>query len=206
MTKNMLKSYFSEIKPEAGCDEAGRGCPAGPVYAAAVILHPDKPISGLDDSKKLPEKKRMELRKEIEQKALAWAVAAIDNKKIDKINILNASILAMHTALKKLEVQPAFIITDGNRFKPFGKIPHQCIVKGDSKYQSIAAASILAKTHRDEYMFKLHQSYPNYGWDRNKGYATKEHRTALVEYGLTPYHRLSFLKFYNQLEINFKKK
>ncbi len=200
----MLKVSFSERIPEAGCDEAGRGCPAGPVYAAAVILHPEKPVEGLNDSKKLSEKKRVELRKEIEQKALAWAVASIDNKEIDKINILNASILAMHRALEKLKTEPAFIITDGNRFKPFGKIPYQCIIKGDGKYQSIAAASVLAKTHRDEFMLGLHKAYPNYGWDRNKGYATREHRNAIGEYGLTPYHRLSFLKFYNQLEIKFK--
>lgn len=200
----MLKAYFSDKQPEAGCDEAGRGCPAGPVFAAAVILHPDRTINGLDDSKKLSEKKRGIIRRDIEDKASAWGVAMIGPRKIDKINILNASLLAMHRALQKLCERPASIIADGNRFKAFEDIPHSCIVKGDSKYQSIAAASILAKTYRDEYMLKIHKKYPQYGWKSNKGYATRQHREAVMKYGLTPYHRRSFVNFYAQLKIDFK--
>ena len=178
--------------PEAGCDEAGRGCLCGPVACAAVILPPDFQCEGLDDSKKLSEKRREELRPLIEKNALAWAVVMIDPQLIDEINILNASILGMHKALEKLSLTPGHIIVDGNRFKAFREIPYTTVVKGDGKYMSIAAASILAKTHRDELMMNLHKEYPGYGWDRNKGYPTKEHKEAIRSLGLTPYHRRSY--------------
>jgi ribonuclease HII len=177
---------------EAGCDEAGRGCLAGSVYAAAVILPPDYSNEQLNDSKQLTARKRYALREEIEKEALAFAVGIVTPDEIDKINILNASILAMHRALDALKVRPEFVIVDGNRFKPYGNLPHQTIVKGDGKYLSIAAASILAKTYRDDYMCRLHEEYPHYGWDHNAGYPTREHREGIRLHGLTPYHRRSF--------------
>lgn len=177
---------------EAGCDEAGRGCLAGPVFAAAVILPDDFSNELLNDSKQLSEQQRARLRPIIEREAIAWAVAQVDNREIDNINILNASILAMHRALDALQVRPEHIIVDGNRFKPYGETPYLCIVKGDGKYMSIAAASILAKTHRDEYMDNLHKQYPAYNWQKNKGYPTRDHRNAIATYGPTPYHRMSF--------------
>lgn len=188
----MLLPYYKEGIIEAGCDEAGRGCLAGPVYAAAVILPPDYHNDLLNDSKQLSEKKRDQLRSIIERDAVSWAVGIVDNQEIDQINILNASILAMHRALDQLTVCPQEIIVDGNRFKPYRDIPHTTIVKGDGKYMSIAAASILAKTHRDECMQALHQQYPQYHWDSNKGYPAPVHRQAIRLHGTTPYHRLTF--------------
>ena len=188
----MLLPYYREGIIEAGCDEAGRGCRAGPVYAAAVILPPDYHNDLLNDSKQLSEKKRDQLRSIIERDAVSWAVGIVDNQEIDQINILNASILAMHRALDQLTVCPQEIIVDGNRFKPYRDIPHTTIVKGDGKYMSIAAASILAKTHRDECMLALHQQYPQYHWDSNKGYPAPVHRQAIRLHGTTPYHRLTF--------------
>lgn len=189
---NSLKLKYSNSKYECGCDEAGRGCLAGPVVAAAVILPDDFDCPELNDSKQLTEKQRDALRPMIENRALAWAVAEVDNLEIDKINILNASILAMHRALDRLSITPGFIIVDGNRFKPYKDIPHQTIVKGDSKYLSIAAASVLAKTHRDEIMQGLHAECPNYSWDGNKAYPTIAHRNAIRLWGVTCYHRLTF--------------
>lgn len=183
---------------EAGCDEAGRGCLAGPVFAAAVILPQDicarnSALSqALNDSKQLTEKRRSALRPVIEQEALAWAVVSLDNHEIDRLNILRASITAMHHALDQLPLRPGHIIVDGNRFYPYGTTPYTTIVKGDGKYMSIAAASILAKTHRDEYMLALHREYPQYAWDRNKGYPSPAHRAAIRQYGTTPYHRMTF--------------
>ena len=191
-TKLQLLPNYSGHRLECGCDEAGRGCLAGPVVAAAVILPLDFSCPGLNDSKQLTELQRDELRIIIEQEAIAWAVALVDEKEIDEINILNASILAMHRAVDKLTVTPEYIIVDGNKFKNYGNIPHQTIVKGDSKYLSIAAASVLAKTHRDELMMKLHGEFPQYGWDRNKAYPTIKHRQAIKQYGVSPYHRLSY--------------
>lgn len=190
--QNKLNINFSGIFPECGCDEAGRGCLAGPVVAAAVILPSDFDCPQLNDSKQLTEKERDALRPFIEKNALAWAVAEVDNHEIDKINILNASILAMQRAIAKLKIRPGFIIVDGNRFKPFEDIPHQTVVKGDAKYLSIAAASVLAKTHRDEMITLHHAEYPHYSWDKNKAYPTEAHRKAIREYGVTPLHRLSF--------------
>ncbi len=187
----LIPTYQNEFL-EAGCDEAGRGCLAGPVVAAAVILNPENPIIGLDDSKKLTEKKRELLRPEVEEKALAWAVGIVSNVEIDRINILKGSFVAMHRALDQLKTKAQFIVVDGNRFIPYGETPHACIIKGDGKYQNIAAASILAKTHRDEIMRKLHKQYPHYGWDRNKGYPTKEHRLGIRKHGPTEWHRMSF--------------
>ena len=198
----MLASHFYEGKVEAGCDEAGRGCLAGSVYAAAVILPEDYQNELLNDSKQLTEKRRYELREIIERDAIAWAVGIVTPEEIDKINILNASILAMHRALDQLKVRPEAIIVDGNRFKPYfrgvrkeergERIPHTTIVKGDGKYLSIAAASILAKTYRDDYMNRLAEEYPQYDWLSNKGYPTKKHREAIRQYGITPYHRKSY--------------
>jgi ribonuclease HII len=188
----MLQSSFTNNLIEAGCDEAGRGCLAGPVFAAAVILPPDYKNLLLNDSKKLTSGQRDKLRLVIEAEALAWSVEMIDNIEIDKINILNASILAMHEALSKLALTPELILVDGNRFKPFHDIPHQCIIKGDGLYLSIAAASVLAKTYRDDYMMQLHKTYPEYGWNRNKGYPTLEHRRKILSIGGTPYHRQTF--------------
>jgi ribonuclease HII len=197
----MLKVSFSNLLLEAGCDEAGRGCLCGPVYAATVILPTDFKNEILNDSKKLSKTQRDSLRKIIEKEALCWAVGIVDNPAIDEINILNASILAMHKALDKLSMKPQFIIVDGNRFKPYHNIPFQCIIKGDSQYLSIAAASVLAKTHRDELMEKLHSQYPDYGWNKNKGYPTLQHRRAILKSGITPYHRKSF-KMSEQLKLN----
>jgi len=189
---NSLLTNFSGKLLECGCDEAGRGCLAGPVVAAAVILPADFDYPTLNDSKQLSEKQREQLRPFIEENALAWAVAIVDNNEIDEINILNASILAMHGAIDQLSVVPEFIIVDGNKFKPYAAVPHQTIVKGDSKYLSIAAASVLAKTHRDEMITLHHAEYPHYSWDKNKAYPTEAHRKAIREYGVTPLHRLSF--------------
>lgn len=177
---------------EAGCDEAGRGCLAGPVFAAAVILPDNFENELLNDSKKLSEKNRNLLREIIEKESVCWAVASVSPKKIDEINILNASILAMHRAIAQLHPQPEFLLIDGNRFKRYQKIPHATIVKGDGKYMSIAAASILAKTHRDAYMHRLHLKFPYYGWDRNKGYPTLQHKLAIKEHGSSVYHRKTF--------------
>lgn len=188
----MLKSHMNPGLIEAGCDEAGRGCLAGSVFAAAVILPEDYVNDGLNDSKQLSAKRRYELRREIESDALAWAVGVVTPKEIDEINILNASILAMHRALDQLKVRPEAIIVDGNRFKPYRFIPYSTIVKGDGKYLSIAAASILAKTYRDDYMDRLAEEFPQYGWTENKGYPTRAHREAIKKYGPTPYHRKSF--------------
>ena len=199
----MLKSFHIKGRVEAGCDEAGRGCIAGPVFAAAVILSPDFSNPVLDDSKKLSAKKRDELRKLIEQEALDWGVAMVDEKEIDQINILNASFLAMHRALEKLQPVPGYLLIDGNRFKPYRNIPYSCIVKGDGIYASIAAASILAKTHRDEYMESLHQEYPQYGWAKNRGYPTRTHRKAIYKHGTTPYHRRSFRLLDEQMQLDF---
>ena len=188
----MLLNKYYEGKIEAGCDEAGRGCLAGSVYAAAVILPEGYQNELLNDSKQLSEKKRYQLREIIERDAIAWAVGIVTPEEIDKINILNASILAMHRALDQLKVRPEAIIVDGNRFKPYNKIPHTTIVKGDGKYLSIAAASILAKTYRDDYMNRLAEEYPQYDWRSNKGYPTKKHRDAIRQFGITPYHRKSY--------------
>ena len=188
----MLKNNYYIGKIEAGCDEAGRGCLAGSVYAAAVILPDDYQNDLLNDSKQLTEKRRYQLREIIERDAVAWAVGIVTPEEIDKINILNASILAMHRALDQLKVRPEAIIVDGNRFKPYNNIPHTTIVKGDGKYLSIAAASILAKTYRDDYMNRLAEEYPQYDWFSNKGYPTKKHRDAIRQYGITPYHRKSY--------------
>lgn len=199
----MLKSFHTGGVTEAGCDEAGRGCIAGPVFAAAVILPPDFQHAALDDSKLLHVSSRERLRQVVEQEALAWGVGMADEKEIDEINILNASILAMHRALGKLKILPGHLIIDGNRFKPYGKLIHTCIVKGDGLYASIAAASILAKTYRDSYMKDLHRQYPVYGWERNKGYPTREHRRALAEHGPSPHHRRSFRLLNDQLALDF---
>ena len=188
----MLASHYYEGKIEAGCDEAGRGCLAGSVYAAAVILPDDYQNDLLNDSKQLTEKRRYQLREIIQRDAIAWAVGIVTPEEIDKINILNASILAMHRALDQLKIRPEAIIVDGNRFKPYQQIPHTTIVKGDGKYLSIAAASILAKTFRDDYMNHLAEEYPQYDWLSNKGYPTKKHREAIKQYGITPYHRKSY--------------
>lgn len=196
-----LTKFYQTKVLEAGCDEAGRGCLAGPVYAAAVILDKHKRIKYLDDSKKLTHKQREELRFEIEEKALAWAVASFTNEEIDEVNILKASFLSMHKAIDNLTTKPQHLIIDGNRFIPYPKLTHTCIIKGDAKYQSIAAASILAKTHRDELMLKYHAEFPNYAWDENKGYGTLKHRAGIEEFGITPYHRKTFRLLKEQLEL-----
>lgn len=214
----MLKSHYHTGVVEAGCDEAGRGCLAGSVFAAAVILPPDYDNPLLNDSKQLTERKRYELRRQIEKEAVAWAVASVSPEEIDQINILRASILAMHRALDQLRVRPEAIIVDGNRFEPYrpkslpqlgevggGFIPHACIVKGDSKFQSIAAASILAKTYRDDYMMQLAEKFPQYDWQSNKGYPTAKHREAIRQFGITPYHRKSYnLLGDSELSLDFK--
>lgn len=188
----MLESFYIKNTIEAGCDEAGRGCLSGPVVAAAVILPKDFENKILNDSKKLSEKKRYELRPLIEREALAWGVGIVDHKEIDEINILNASFLAMHRALDQLFLRPEAILVDGNRFNAYEDVEHHCIIKGDAKYYSIAAASVLAKTYRDDIMNQLHEEYPLYDWLGNKGYPTKKHRAAIKEHGATPYHRMSF--------------
>lgn len=200
----MLLPYLNKELVEAGCDEAGRGCLAGAVYAAAVILPKDFRNELLNDSKQLTEHQRYALRDVIERESLAWAVGVVFPEEIDKINILNASFLAMHRAIDRLKLTPAHLLIDGNRFKKYGDIPHTTIVKGDGKFLSIAAASVLAKTYRDDYMMELHREYPDYGWDRNKGYPTKKHRAAIREHGATSYHRMTFNLLGNeQLELNF---
>lgn len=200
----MLESHYYEGLIEAGCDEAGRGCLAGSVYAAAVILPSDYQNELLNDSKKLTAKKRYALREEIERDAIAWAVGIVTPEEIDKINILNASFLAMHRALDQLQVRPEAVIVDGNRFKPYQDLPSTTIVKGDGKYLSIAAASILAKTYRDDYMLSLAEEYPQYDWQSNMGYPTKKHRQAILEHGITPYHRKSYNLFGDgQLSFDF---
>lgn len=196
-----LTKFYQTDFLEAGCDEAGRGCLAGPVYAAAVILDKSKRIKHLDDSKKLTHIQREELRFEIEEKALAWSVASFTNEQIDEVNILKASFLSMHKAIDTLTIKPQHLIIDGNRFIPYQNIKHTCIIKGDAKYQSIAAASILAKTHRDELMMKYHTEFPHYGWDENKGYPTIKHRSAIEKHGITPYHRKTFRLLKEQLEL-----
>lgn len=188
----MLKNYYEQGRVEAGCDEAGRGCLAGSVYAAAVILPPDYHNERLNDSKKFTARQRYALRQDIERDAVAWAVGVVTPQEIDQINILNASILAMHRALDQLQVRPEAIIVDGNRFKPYRDLPHTTIVKGDGKYLSIAAASILAKTYRDDEMVRLAQEYPDYDWQHNMGYPTRKHREAIRQHGITPYHRRTF--------------
>ena len=199
----MLKPAHTEGAVEAGCDEAGRGCIAGPVYAAAVILPPHFSDPVLDDSKKLSSGRRQLLRPLIEKEALAWGVGVVHEKEIDKINILNASFLAMHRALENLKVVPTHLLIDGNRFNPYGNISHNCIVRGDGIYASIAAASILAKTHRDEFMLTLHRDFPQYAWNKNKGYPTREHRAAILKHGPTPYHRRSFRLLDEQMQMDF---
>jgi len=199
----MLKSCFDMQVMEAGCDEAGRGCLAGPVFAAAVIMPPGYTHPEINDSKQVNEKTREKLRCEIEHDAIGWAVAWLDNNKIDRLNILRASIMAMHQALGMLKTRPGHIIIDGKFFYPFESVPHNCIVKGDCEYVSIAAASILAKTYRDQFMLGLHEKYTHYQWDTNKGYATSAHRAAIARYGISPYHRKSFVLYHDQLNINF---
>lgn len=188
----MLLPYLYPDTIEAGCDEAGRGCLAGAVYAAAVILPPDFHNELLNDSKQLTEKQRYALRGVIEREASAWAIGVVSPEEIDKINILNASFLAMHRAIDGLSIRPEHLLIDGNRFNPYPGLPHTTVVKGDGKYMAIAAASILAKTYRDDYMNRLHEEFPVYDWRHNKGYPTPKHRSAIVEYGITPYHRKSF--------------
>ena len=197
----MLLPYMNSGVVEAGCDEAGRGCLAGAVYAAAVVLPPDFRNELLNDSKKLTEKQRYALRPLIEEEALAWAVGIVTPQEIDRINILNAPVLAMHRAIEQLRVTPQHLLIDGNRFKPYPGIAHTCVVKGDGKYEAIAAASILAKTYRDDYMNELHEKYPMYDWKSNKGYPTKAHRAAIAQYGPSPCHRLSFQLLERQLSI-----
>ena len=201
----MLKNRYYEGKVEAGCDEAGRGCLAGSVYAAAVILPDGYENPLLNDSKQLTEKRRYELRDIIERDAVAWAVGIVTPEEIDRINILNASILAMHRALDQLTVRPEAVIVDGNRFKKYRDLPHTTIVKGDGKYMAIAAASILAKTYRDDYMNQLAEEYPQYDWQSNKGYPTRKHREAIRQHGTTPYHRMSYnLLGDGQLSLQFE--
>lgn len=187
-----LKRFLEKGRVEAGCDEAGRGCLAGPVYAAAVILQKGVRLPGLNDSKKLSEADRAILRVQIEERALAWAVGSVSQQEIDKINILNASFLAMHRAVQQLRIRPEFLLIDGNRFNPYPGLQHQCIVKGDAKYASIAAASVLAKTHRDAYMDAIAHDFPDYGWNQNKGYPTRDHRDAISQFGPCVHHRKSF--------------
>ena len=197
----MLKSSFSRDKIEAGCDEVGRGCLSGPVVAAAVILPLDYTHRWLTDSKQLSKAKRETIRKDIIKDAISYAIAEISNEEVDKINVLQASLLGMHRALDQLVQIPELILVDGNKFIPYKDIPYECIIKGDGKYMSIAAASILAKTYRDDLMEKLSISHPEYGWERNVGYPTKQHRNAIEKYGITPYHRKSFRLLPNQLNL-----
>ncbi|MDA9144069.1 ribonuclease HII [Bacteroidia bacterium] len=197
----MLKAQVSDTKLEAGCDEAGRGCLAGPVTAAAVILPKGFNHEWLNDSKQVNQKRREELRKVIEKEALYWAVAECTPEEIDGINILNASIQAMHRAVDALEVEPSFLAIDGNRFKPYREVPFSTEVKGDGRFLNIAAASILAKTHRDEFMLELHKKFPQYGWATNAGYPTTQHRDAIREFGVTPYHRKTFRLLPEQMKL-----
>jgi len=201
MKENLLQPYLHNDLLEAGCDEAGRGCLAGPVCAAAVILPPKFYHPLLNDSKQMSRKHRDELREIIEKEAVSWSVAMASPKEIDKLNILRASITAMHRALDGLTIIPEFILVDGNKFHPYKNIPHQCVVKGDATFAAIAAASVLAKTHRDEYMCKLALKYPEYEWDKNVGYPTEKHRTAIVRYGVTPLHRKTFRLINEQLDL-----
>ena len=198
----MLKAFFDKNLLEAGCDEAGRGCLAGPVFAAAVIFNKKYRNKWLNDSKKLSDKMRYELRPEIEASAISWAIGIVDQNEIDEINILNASFLAMHRAIDKLKTRPELLLIDGNRFNPYKKIQHQCIIKGDAKFLNIAAASILAKTYRDDFMKEEAKKYINYDWQNNMGYPTKKHRAALKKYGVTPLHRLSFKLLPSQLLLD----
>lgn len=200
----MLKAFYNKTGLEAGCDEAGRGCLAGPVYASAVILPKNYRNKWLNDSKQLSDKDRYELRPEIEQKALCWAIGVVTHQEIDEINILNASFLAMHRALDQLSTAPELLLIDGNRFKPYRNIPHHCIVQGDGKFLSIAAASILAKTYRDDFMKSCALQHPQYGWDTNMGYPTKFHRQAIREHGVTGFHRLSYQLLPTQMELDFR--
>jgi len=199
----MLDSCHTDGLMEAGCDEAGRGCIAGPVFAAAVIFPANYQNPQIDDSKKLSSKTRESLRKVVETDALAFGIGMVDEKEIDRINILNASILAMHKAVAKLRTVPQHLIIDGNRFKPWGEIPYHCIIKGDLKFVSIAAASILAKTYRDQHMEMLHNQYPEYGWENNMGYPTHFHREAILKLGPTPYHRRTFRLLNDQMKLDF---
>lgn len=199
----MLRSFYTEGELEAGCDEAGRGCIAGPLFAAAVILPPGLRNPVLDDSKRLSAGKRQQLRVWIEQEAMAWAVGVVNEKEIDEINILNASFLAMHRALEQLKRAPTHLLIDGNRFHPYEQIPHTCIVRGDGIFASIAAASILAKTHRDEHMLALHQEFPFYGWNKNKGYPTRAHRKAVRAHGPSLHHRRTFRLLDDQISLEF---
>lgn len=203
MKHDKLQLYLQEGRIEAGCDEAGRGCLAGPVFAAAVILPPSFENDLLNDSKKLTEKQRYALRPVIEEQAVAFAVGIVDNQEIDKINILNASFLAMHRAIAQLSIKPEFLLIDGNRFKPYSDVAHACIVKGDGKFLPIAAASVLAKTYRDDYMNQIHLEFPQYNWIENKGYPTLFHRKTVREKGVSPYHRLSFANLGDQLQLDF---
>ncbi|WP_028887227.1 ribonuclease HII [Tenacibaculum ovolyticum] len=197
----MLKLNFSGNTLEAGTDEAGRGCLSGPVVAAAVILPKNFKHDLLNDSKQLSEKKRQELRPYIEEHALAYAVSFVSHEEVDEINVLQASITGMHRSIEQLSIQPKFIIVDGNKFKPYKETPHETIVKGDAKYMSIAAASVLAKTYRDDYMEKIHKEHPQYNWKKNKGYPTKEHRNAIREFGITQYHRKTFKLLPEQFKL-----
>jgi ribonuclease HII len=199
----MLKHPYSGNLIEAGCDEAGRGCLAGPLFAAAVILPRRYRNERLRDSKKLNPKQRQVLREEIEKAALAWAVASVGPGEIDEVNILNATFLAMHDAVSQLSIRPQFLLIDGNRFTPYPSIPHRCFIRGDDRFLAIAAASVLAKTHRDEHMAGLHSSFPLYGWDRNKGYPSKMHREAILRYGTTIHHRMSF-NLVGQLKLELR--
>lgn len=202
MVKSKLLSYHLKNTIEAGCDEAGRGCLAGPVYAAAVILPANFKNELLNDSKKLSEKQRYKLRPLIEEQALAYAVVAVDNNEIDEVNILNASFLAMNRAVEKLKVTPEHLLIDGNRFRTKSKMPYTCMIKGDGRFYSIAAASVLAKTYRDDYMQQLHEEFPNYDWNKNKGYPTKKHRVGIKQFGPTKYHRMTFRLLDEQLSLD----
>lgn len=199
----MLAPFLLDNTIEAGCDEAGRGCLAGPVFAAAVILPTDFSNEMLNDSKKLSEKKRYFLRETIETEAIAWAVGIVNHEEIDEINILNASFLAMHRAIDQLKIEPEHLLIDGNRFNPYNNIKHTCVVKGDGRYAAIAAASILAKTYRDDFMIKIHKKFPQYDWSSNKGYPTKKHRMAIREHGISLHHRKSFGLLPDQMELKF---
>jgi ribonuclease HII len=203
MTTVKLLPFHKENTIEAGCDEAGRGCLAGPVFAAAVILPADFDNGLLNDSKKLTEKQRYKLRPLIEKEALAWEVEAVTNIEIDEVNILNASFLAMNRAVQKLKIEPGHLLIDGNRFRTKSKIPYTCMIKGDGRFYSIAAASVLAKTYRDDFMEKIHKDFPNYDWDKNKGYPTKKHREGIRKFGVTKYHRMTFRLLNEQLELKF---